>query len=186
MTSKIQTLRSSVKGRRPAANTREPGELYINMSDHQIGYINAAKDPQDLVGVRLFSAAADYAIGDVVFHTGQLYRANKAITAKAFDTADWDPIRANAIVSDPAAGVSQTITVADKADNALILKEATGQTGDLLQAQRADGTVITQVEATGLIKSLGRYMPLTFDKLTLNVAPGGTANPVDPEPTTKS
>jgi hypothetical protein len=92
MPSRVQTLRSSVKGVRPAGGSREAGELYVNFADRQLGMINAAKAPVDLVAVRWFAATSDYAVGDYVVQAGQLYRSKNIVTAGAFNTADWDAL----------------------------------------------------------------------------------------------
>jgi hypothetical protein len=96
---RVQTLRSSTKLQRPAAGTREPGELYVSFADLQLGVINAAKSPQDLIAVRFFSAATDYAIGAFVINAGIGYRAKEAITAGAFNAAQWDTLATSAALA---------------------------------------------------------------------------------------
>jgi hypothetical protein len=88
----MQVLRSSVKGQRPVAGAREAGELYTSFPDRQLGVIDAAKNPVDLVGVRFFSTAADYVAGDFVVQGGQLYRARVPVSAGAFAPASWDAV----------------------------------------------------------------------------------------------
>src|SRR4029077_15217426 len=87
---RVQSLRSSVKGQRPAAGTREPGEIYANFADLQLGVIDATKNNRDLVAVRFFATTADYAIGDYVHQGGRVYRAKVAVSAGAFNPAQWD------------------------------------------------------------------------------------------------
>jgi hypothetical protein len=89
MPTRVQTLRSSLKGVRPANGTREVGELYTNFADRQIGVVNAAKSAVDLLAVRFFMATADYAAGDYVVQAGQLYRALNSVAAGAFNASDW-------------------------------------------------------------------------------------------------
>jgi hypothetical protein len=89
---RVQTFRSSVKNQRPAAGSREAGELFVNFADFQIGTIDAAKNPRDLVAVRFFSNATDYSTGDFVFQAGALYRAKGAVTAGAFNASQWDAL----------------------------------------------------------------------------------------------
>jgi hypothetical protein len=89
---RVQTLRTSVKNTRPTAGTREPGELWVSFPDFQLGFINAAKVAQDLVAVRFFSAATNYAVGDFVIEAGRGYRAKVPIVSKPFDAADWETI----------------------------------------------------------------------------------------------
>ena len=91
MPSRVQTLRSATAGSRPSAGAREPGELYVNWADNQLGVIDAAKNAQDLLAVRVFSDAGTYAVGDLVAHAGKLYRASSAVSAAGpWDPADWD------------------------------------------------------------------------------------------------
>jgi hypothetical protein len=90
MPRRVQSIRSSVKGQRPVVNTREPGELYVNFADLQLGVVNATKNPQDLVAVRYFSTASDYATGAHVVQAGVLYRARGPLMAGAFNAANWD------------------------------------------------------------------------------------------------
>lgn len=92
MVQRVQSLRSSVKNTRPAQGTREPGELYVSFPDLQLGVIDTAKAPKDLIAVRFFSNLTDYAIGDFVINGGTGYRAKVAITAGAFNAANWDTI----------------------------------------------------------------------------------------------
>ena len=92
MPQRVQTLRSSVKTQRPSSGTREPGELYVNFPDLQFGMINAGKVAQDLLPVRYFSASADYVTGDFVVYNAKVYKARGAITAGAFNPAQWDAL----------------------------------------------------------------------------------------------
>lgn len=87
MTGRVQTLRSSVAGNRPTG--RQPGELYINFPDMQLGMINAAAAAQDLLAVRMFSTTTTYAIGDHVLNGGVIYRAIAASSAGAFVPGNW-------------------------------------------------------------------------------------------------
>lgn len=92
----FQMLRSSVSKRRPPGNTRKTGELYVNLADRQLGYINAARQPVDLIAVPFHSETAAYVVGDLVRHGSSIYRcATDIATGKAFDAADWAEITAN-------------------------------------------------------------------------------------------
>jgi len=108
MVSRVQTLRSSTTGARPPAGSREPGELYVNFVDKQIGLIDATKTPQDLIPIRYFSATANYAMRDLVMYDGRIYRATLAITAGAWNQAQWVPITSASIVSTGVALFEQT------------------------------------------------------------------------------
>jgi hypothetical protein len=56
----------------------------------------------DLVGVRFFSTTANYATGDHVIQAGALYKATQAVTAGAFNPAQWTPIGGSITVGDAA------------------------------------------------------------------------------------
>jgi hypothetical protein len=89
---RVQVLRYSVTGVRPTAATRQPGELYVNWADNALGVINAAQLPLDLVAVRFWNVLANYAVGDHVIYSGNLYRAIAPVTAGAFNPAQWAAI----------------------------------------------------------------------------------------------
>jgi Chaperone of endosialidase len=87
MTGRVQTLRSSVAGNRPTG--RQPGELYVNWADNQLGVVNASSTAQDLLAIPFFSALSSYAIGAFVVYNGQLYCAVAASSPGAFVPANW-------------------------------------------------------------------------------------------------
>ena len=89
MTTRGQFLRSSTPGQKPAAGTRQPGELWLNFSDKQVGLIDTAKTAQPMIAVRFFSTAANYASGDFVVQAGGIWVAKSAVTAGAFNPAQW-------------------------------------------------------------------------------------------------
>ena len=92
MTTRVQALRSSTTGALPAAGSRLPGELWTNFADLQAGVIDASKNAQRLIAVRYFSASANYVAGDFVIQAGVLYAAKGAITAGAFNAANWTQV----------------------------------------------------------------------------------------------
>jgi hypothetical protein len=77
-----------------------PGELYVNWPDSQLGAINSGGNPQDLIAVRFFSTLANYNVGDFTINGGQLYRATAAVTAGAFNSAQWTQVGGSVSVSD--------------------------------------------------------------------------------------
>ena len=87
---RVQSLRSQTKNTRPTQGSRLAGELYVNFPDKQLGFIDAAKVPQDLIAVRFFSATTNYVVGDFVIQAGRGYRAKNPVTEGAFNAADWD------------------------------------------------------------------------------------------------
>jgi len=90
--SRIQTLRSSTRNLRPASGTREPGELYVNFADRQIGYVDGGKVPVDVVAVRFFVTSTQYAVGDLVAQSGTVYRCVTVTGPGAFNPLHWLPV----------------------------------------------------------------------------------------------
>ena len=130
MTDRIQILRSSVTGVRPGAGTRQPGELFVNFADKQLGVINASQAPLDLVAVPFFSTLADYATDDIVRNGKDLLRARGAITAGTFNIAEWESISGLPVVisaTTPATPVSGLMWL-DTSSPPYILKIYDGST----------------------------------------------------------
>jgi Chaperone of endosialidase len=92
VTSRVQTLRSSTSGSVPAAGTRQPGELWVNFPDLQLGVVDTLRNAQKLVAVRYFSTTAAYATGDFVIQGGVLYIAKGAVAAGAFNATQWSRV----------------------------------------------------------------------------------------------
>ena len=112
---RVQSLRSSTKNTRPAAGSREPGEIYTNFPDLQLGVIDASKNPKDLIAVRFFSVTTNYAVGDFVINAGVGYRAKEVIVAGAFNAAQWDTINVSGSAEPPiAAGTTSQYWRGDK------------------------------------------------------------------------
>jgi hypothetical protein len=72
--------------------TRQPGELYTNWPDRQIGVIDSTQAPMDLVAVRFFSSLASYNAGDFVLSGGQVYSAKAAVVPGAFNATQWNKV----------------------------------------------------------------------------------------------
>jgi hypothetical protein len=126
MPQRVQVLRTSVKNQRPAPGTREPGEIFVSFADLQLGTINASKNAQDLIAVRFFSAATNYATGDFVIEAGKGYRAKAPIVAGAFNASQWDTITVSGDFEPPiAAGTTSQYWRGDKSW-ALLDKNAVG------------------------------------------------------------
>jgi hypothetical protein len=96
---RIQTLRSSTPGARPAG--RQPGELYVNWPDLQLGVVDSTSAPVDLIAVRYFSTLTAYAVGDFVIQVGALYVANSVVAPGPFNPAQWTAMKT---VLDPPVG----------------------------------------------------------------------------------
>jgi hypothetical protein len=105
MTGRVQTLRSSTAGNRPAVGSQQPGSLYTNWPDKALGVIDSTQTPMDLIAVRFFSTLASYAAGQFVLNGGQLYAANTAVAPGAFNPAQWTKV---ALAGDPVSNVAIT------------------------------------------------------------------------------
>jgi hypothetical protein len=109
MTGRVQTLRSSVAGSRPTG--RQPGELYVNFPDLQLGVVNPANAAQDLIGVTFFSTTSSYVVGQFVIQGGQLYRCVTATGPGVFVPAAWGQIGGSIVVGDNPPANSQPGTL---------------------------------------------------------------------------
>jgi hypothetical protein len=105
MVAKIQILRSITPGSRPAGHTY--GEPYVNMGDNQFGIFDNSNVARDLLGVPMFSASLSYIKGAAVNYQGILYIANQAVSAAAFNAAQWD---SNFLFSDLTANLTAGFT----------------------------------------------------------------------------
>jgi hypothetical protein len=90
--SRVQTNRFFATGARPSTGQRKPGELYLNAPELQLGLIDAAQIPQDLLAVRFFSASAAYPVGAFVVNAGNLYVSNTPVSPGAFNVSQWTKI----------------------------------------------------------------------------------------------
>jgi hypothetical protein len=99
MTGRVQTLRSSTAGNRPTG--QQPGSLYVNFPDLQLGVVNASSAAQDLIGVRFFSTTTSYVVGNYVIQGGLLYRAIAAVSPGAFNAAQWAVADASSLTPNP-------------------------------------------------------------------------------------
>jgi hypothetical protein len=125
--SRVQTIRSNVAGNRPSG--RAPGELYANWPDKQLGVIDSAGNPLDLISVRYFSTLTAYVVGDHVFQAGCIYRAKGSVAAGAFNPVQWDQLATGADTAAylPLAGGTMTGPLVLAADPAAALQSATKQ-----------------------------------------------------------
>ena len=94
ITTRGQNLRSSTPGQTPAAGTRQPGELWLNFPDLQLGAIDTSRNAQKLIAVRFFSTLANYVAGDFVIQGGKLYFAKGAVPVGAFNAGQWSQVAA--------------------------------------------------------------------------------------------
>jgi hypothetical protein len=130
----IQNLRSTVTGRRPA-NTRQYGEIYVNLADKQIGMLDPSATPQDLVGVRFFSTTATYAPGDFVVQAGALYRCIAAVTTPgAFAPASWTSMAATNALGSMAFQNANAVAVTGGTINSTVIGQGGASTASFTQA----------------------------------------------------
>jgi hypothetical protein len=143
MVTRVQTLRSSTSGLVPTAGSRQPGELWVNFPDLQLGLIDASRNAQKLLPVRYFSASASYAAGEVALQAGALYIANGAISPGAFNGTQWTKV---AVATDitgsylPSGGGTLTGPLILNADPTLPLGAVTKQYSDT-HLSKAGGTM---------------------------------------------
>lgn len=98
MVGRVQTLRSNVAGNRPTG--RQPGELYVNWPDRQLGVVDSTATAVDLLAVRYFSSATSYNPGDYVVQGGKLYTAKAAVPPGAFNASQWSLTGGNVVIGD--------------------------------------------------------------------------------------
>jgi hypothetical protein len=109
MTGRVQSLRSNVAGNRPTG--RQPGELYVNWPDSQLGVINSTGGAQDLIAITFYTTGASYAVGQYVVQGGLLYRCVVANAPGAFNPAQWAQIGGSVVVGDAAPTTPQPGTL---------------------------------------------------------------------------
>ena len=81
---------------------------YVNFADKQFGVFDNTPTPQDLIGVPFFSTLANYNSGQPINYLGQLYIALSAVTAGAWNPAQWSLVgsASSAVRYDVAQGLS--------------------------------------------------------------------------------
>ena len=92
MSNFVQTFRSTTPTAKPLVSTRQPGELWVNFPDKQLGLIDASQTAQPLIAVRFFSAATSYVSGDIVAQGASLWIAKASVPAGAFVATQWNQI----------------------------------------------------------------------------------------------
>ena len=89
---RIQNFRADLTQTSPGPNSLQPGALWVNFADHQVGFIDALKTAQKLVAVRFFATSANYNLNEIVVHNGAIWVALGPIPAGAFNSAQWSQI----------------------------------------------------------------------------------------------
>ena len=156
MVNRVQTLRSSTTGNRPTG--RQPGELYVNFADGQIGVVNASSAAQDLVAVTFFSTSSNYAVGAFVIQGGQLYRAVVASSMGTFNPANWAQIGGSVGVGDTAPSNPQPGTL------------WWDSVGGQLYVWYNDGSSSQWVVAVNASAAMQGYLPLSGGALTGSIS----------------
>ncbi len=178
---RVQTLRSSTPGARPSS--RAPGELFVNFPDRQLGVIDSASAPLDLIAVRFFSAGANYAVGDCVMQGGKVYQASAAITPGAFNPAQWTALSTAADLASVDTQIRTDFAAADAATLNSSKSYADAHDTTTLNSAKsyADaGDTATLGSAKGYAD--GKFLPLAggtiTGALTVNGATTFAGNPV--------
>jgi hypothetical protein len=96
--SRVQINRSSVTRQRPV--DRDPGELYVNFSDLQLGVANTSRVATDLVAVRFHSEDASYIEDEFVVYNGAIYRAVAPSLPGPFVTGNWQVVSSSVVYWD--------------------------------------------------------------------------------------
>ena len=171
MTGRVQTLRSNVSGTRPTG--RQPGELYVNWADGQIGSVNSVGGAQDFVAVRFFSTNAAYIIGDFVVQGGQLYRAVAPSTGGAFVPTNWTQLGGSITINDAAPANPQPGQLWwDSVGGQLYVWYADPNTAQWVVAVNVASLLTPASKTTlGVVK---------VDGTTINAAPDGTISVATP------
>lgn len=169
MVNRVQTLRSSTAGTVPASGTRQPGELWLNFADKNLGYIDASQVAQKVLAVRFFSTLTSYVAGDIVWNGGALYAANGAITPGAFNAGQWQLIGGIGFSYLPTAGGTLTGQLVVSAGGVSVTGGGLGVTAGAVNLSPANSNVTVSPTGTGTLTA----NPATLGHID-NVAIGQT------------
>ena len=89
MTNRVQTFRIATTNQIPAPGQYDPGQLWVNYADLQLGVIDNVKSPQKLLAVRFFRTTATYVLNDVVVHNGGVWTCKGVVAPGPFDPSMW-------------------------------------------------------------------------------------------------
>jgi len=95
MASIFKILRSILPRSRPPADIESAGSLYVNFADAQLGIMDNAGLPLDLLGVRYHKTTAGYVVNDIVAHGGTMFRCLEEHDPETFDPAKWYDLSAD-------------------------------------------------------------------------------------------
>jgi hypothetical protein len=90
------------------------GEPYVNFAENQFGIFNPSNVAVDLLGVPMFSTLKSYVVGNPVNNGGLFYVANQAVSAGAFNSAQWTQITGAASPGAIVYNASQSLTTAQQ------------------------------------------------------------------------
>ena len=140
------------------------GCIYRNTGNNTTGPFDATIW-EHVSGVTLWDSTIPHVRDELIVKQGVIYVATKNVAAGPWNAADWKRIApSNAIVPDPAAGVSQAITAADPADIPLTLQGATGQTANLQEWKDAAGDTRSFVREDKIVS--GKNVPTSWQAAT--------------------
>ena len=97
----LQAYRSSTPNKAPTAGSRQPGEVWVNFPDNQLGVVDASQNAQKLLPVRFFSAATTYVAGEFVIQGSAIYSAKSSVAAGAFNATQWTMIGSSTDLGGP-------------------------------------------------------------------------------------
>ena len=89
MASIFKILRSILPRSRPPADIESAGSLYVNFADAQLGIMDAAGLPLDLLALRYHKDTAGYVVDDIVAYGGRIYQCILEHDPETFDSAKW-------------------------------------------------------------------------------------------------
>jgi hypothetical protein len=193
--SRVQVNRSNVTRQRPP-NNRDPGEVYVNWADRQIGVMDAAKNPMDFVPIRFFTETAAYENDEFVVVNDLIYRANGSVPAGTFNPSQWDAI--GTILEAPTdgkfygrgSGVWQEGVPRGEYDTTIALKAPINSptfTGDPKSVTPTAGDNDTSVATTafvaGAVSTSASGLQTQIDAKAPIASPTFTGDPKAPTPT---
>lgn len=85
----FKILRSVVAGRRPTTDVKQAGSLYVNYADKQLGVLDTAGSPVDLLPITFYSELADYKSGALVVRGAYIFRSRGVVPAGVWDRSQW-------------------------------------------------------------------------------------------------
>jgi hypothetical protein len=152
MSNRVRFRRSATAGAAPVIGTgADYGRIALNLTDRKVYAFDPAGNPV-LMAYRVgdHDPARAYRIGDVAVFGNAVYRAIANINPKPFTPGDWQALgdyRDQLVFRSPTAATQSRITL--PAALSLDVRANASQSADLQTWTRADGTVISAIDAQG-------------------------------------